>query len=476
MLFPNTTYSWTGDLEMMAAANNLHAQVVVKTDPQAYLNTDDSNLPIGKGIWIWNYPKVGTPEQVRDGCVQMGLNHAILCIARGRLAFPDPVWGWDYDVGTLVSLLKAAGIQVWGYHAPVGDAPVTEADKAVDRMIEFALYGLIVNAEKAFRWTPTDDVARNRATSAARAYMQRLRQRAPSMPIGLSSNRYPLTSWTNFPWLAFREYCDFDVAQVYWLYEHNPVYQLNRSYNEFKGLAPVLPYLATGPAWKQEGWQPTAKDILEFMDTAKDLGLAAVNFWEYSRVKELPEVWSAIAAYDLGAPLPWPEPIPDPIPGDEDMDLSKIRDSLVTVYDCLSDMANAVNEILVELEGGTVPPDPDPEPEPTPVGTPFRITEDPRCNARCFEFLNKDGVLVEDRDGAGKPIFQIYPKDSSDASERAQFTKDTIVQIKLPTMTGTGGVKMFELVSGMGRYGRVWTKGVDGQRLFVPKDNGTQEL
>ncbi len=303
-------------------------------------------FPRGKGIWIWNYPKIGAPEQVRDGCVELGLNHAILKIADGRFAYPDPVVsGFNYDVAKLVRLLKEAGIEVWGYHAPYGAYPVAEADRFVDRLIELALAGGIVNAENAFR--------PNKA-APAKTYMQRLRERAPLVPLGLSSNRYPLTSWTDFPWYAFRQYCDFDIAQVYWIGAHNPARQLADSFGQFRQLQPALPYIATGPAWKQTDWEPTAADIIAFFDAAAELDLQAVNFWEYSRVLELPAVWQAIADYPFeGAPLP-PEPPQPPEPEDDEM--ATLVEKIKAIKDAYPE---ATINIGVQFVEGAVEPPPD---------------------------------------------------------------------------------------------------------------------
>ena len=68
--------------------------------------------------------------------------------------------------------------------------------------------------------------------------------------------------------------------------------------------------LPTGAAFKEHGWQPTFSDVVEFMDTVVELGLPGCNFWEYGNAKAyVPELYSAIAAYDLesGTALEAPE-------------------------------------------------------------------------------------------------------------------------------------------------------------------------
>jgi hypothetical protein len=331
MVFPDTT-TWAGvGLQLKD----------ILTDPSPH-------MPRGKGIWIWNYPRIGTPEQVRDGCIDLGLNHTILCIARGKNSYPDPVLDqFTYDVAKLVRLLKEAGIEIWGYHAPAGIYPTAEADRFIDRLAELLVVGGIVNAENAFR---------PNLSHPAEIYMQRLRARAPALPLGLSSNRYPLTSWTDFPWAAFREYCDFDIPQVYWVGQHNPARQLADSFAEFCQMRPLLPYIATGPAWKQTGWEVTAADIVQFFAAAEALDLQAVSFWEYSRVLQLPAVWQAIKEYPLvvePAPEPTPEPTPEPQPEDDEM--ATIVEKIKVIKDAYPEAT--INIGVQFVEGASSPPD-----------------------------------------------------------------------------------------------------------------------
>ncbi len=40
------------------------------------------------------------------------------------------------------------------------------------------------------------------------------------------------------------------------------------------------PYIPTGAAYATSGWSPTAAEIIDFLNTAKALGLPAVNFYQ----------------------------------------------------------------------------------------------------------------------------------------------------------------------------------------------------
>jgi hypothetical protein len=119
----------------------------------------------------------------------------------------------------------------------------------------------------------------------------------PDIPIALSSYRYP-SFHPQVPWKDFLEKCDFNMPQVYWMQNHNPADQLMRSVREFQALVPFRPIIPTGAAFREDGWSPTVDDVVEFMDTARSLNLAGVNFWEWANCRlYLPKVWSDIQDY-----------------------------------------------------------------------------------------------------------------------------------------------------------------------------------
>ena len=89
------------------------------------------------------------------------------------------------------------------------------------------------------------------------------------------------------------------MPQVYWVGAHNPGDQLMRCLREFEAITPFRPIIPTGSAYVQGDWQPTPADIVEFMDTARNLNMAGgqlLGVGAHPAVSA--ELWDAIAAYD----------------------------------------------------------------------------------------------------------------------------------------------------------------------------------
>jgi hypothetical protein len=189
-----------------------------------------------------------------------------------------------------VTALRAAGIQVWGWHFVYGDQPDNEAKVAIQRVKQFELDGYVVNAEGSYE-THTK-------RGAAYRFMDQLRSAFGSnLAIGLSSYRYPSVHGA-FPWTEFLQQCDFAMPQVYWVQAHNPAIQLQKTVREYQNATsfPVRPVIPTGAAYREGGWQPTVGEINEFMLAVRQLNLSAMNFWEWSevRLQRVPGAWEAI--------------------------------------------------------------------------------------------------------------------------------------------------------------------------------------
>jgi len=96
------------------------------------------------------------------------------------------------------------------------------------------------------------------------------------------------------------------MPQIYWVKSHNNAgEQLQRSVNEFKQIRPFRPIIPTGPTYKESGWVPTKAEVVEFMTTAKQLGLSAVNFWYWDGARRyMPEYWDLVRDYQYTDPVP----------------------------------------------------------------------------------------------------------------------------------------------------------------------------
>lgn len=258
----------------------------------------------GKGFFIWKIPNVesGDAGLIAAQAKASGLTHVLIKIA-------DGTYSSNYDNTRRVDLippvaqaLKAHGIQVWGWHYVYGADPLGEARKAIQRIRDLNLEGYVIDAEAEYK-----KAGRN---IAAQKFMSAMRAAFPSLPMALSSYRFP-SYHRELPWHDFLEKCDLNMPQVYWEQAHNPGSQLARSVKEFQSLSPYRPVIPTGPTYKVNGWAPTQSDIIQFMDTARNLNLTAVNFFSWDECRrDLPGLWNTIRDYAwTGASLP--EEIPN---------------------------------------------------------------------------------------------------------------------------------------------------------------------
>jgi len=254
----------------------------------------------GKGMWIWRIPSCegGNASAIAKTAYAAGFSHVLIKIANDTRAYNVDANGNDL-IAPVVDALRAKGIQVWGWHYVYGYDPLGEAKIAISQTRRFALDGYVIDAESEYKLAGREAVART--------FMSELRKGLPSTPVALSSFRWP-TYHRTFPFAAFLEKCDLNMPQVYWMQAHDAAYDLTRSVNEFKSITPFRPLIPTGPAFAESGWAPSPSEVKTFMDTAKNLGLKAVNFfsWDDSRTKLAP-VWNEIASYSWpveNAPLP----------------------------------------------------------------------------------------------------------------------------------------------------------------------------
>ena len=256
----------------------------------------------GKGMMIWKIPSCegGNAAKIADVAAASGFSHVLIKIANDVRPYNVDSEGNDL-IFPVVDAIRAKGIQVWGWHYVYGYDPIGEAKIAISQTRKFALDGYVIDAEAEYKLAGREAVART--------FMTELRKGLPTKPIALSTYRVPSYHPT-FPYVAFLEKCDLNMPQVYWMQAHNPDFDLKRSVTEFKAITPYRPIIPTGPAFGESGWAPTDAEVKVFLDTAKQLGLTAANFfsWDYARTKLVP-VWNLIAKYNWPAAV---EPPPGP--------------------------------------------------------------------------------------------------------------------------------------------------------------------
>jgi hypothetical protein len=250
----------------------------------------------GKGFMIWKIPSCesGNPANIASAAHAAGLSHVHIKIANGINPYNiDTTHAIDL-VPPVVSALKGYGIQVWGWHYVYGDDPAGEARIAATRVKQLGLDGYVIDAESEYKQPDRED--------NAILFMSELRRELPQTPVALCSYRYP-NLHRELPWAAFLDRCDYNMPQVYWEQAHNPGEQLRSSVKQFQALVPYRPIIPTGPVYRAGGWEPTAVDLVDFMDTAKTLNLNAVNYfaWDYGR-SILQPLWNTVASYNWGSP------------------------------------------------------------------------------------------------------------------------------------------------------------------------------
>ena len=249
----------------------------------------------GKGIWIWKIPQCegGSASSIATVAFNAGFSHALIKIADSSYAYNVNKTTGEDLIPPVVAALRAKGILVWGWHYVYGYNPTGEAAIAISQCNKYNLDGYVVDAEVEYTQSGREAVART--------FMSLVRNGLPNTPIALSTFRWP-SYHSNFPYAAFLEKCDYNMPQVYWMSARNPVYDLTKSFNEFKAMTPYRPMIPTGPAFYESNWQPTAAEVKAFLDCAKSLGCTGANIYSWDDCRSpLPDVWNTVVNYSWPA-------------------------------------------------------------------------------------------------------------------------------------------------------------------------------
>ncbi len=254
----------------------------------------------GKGFFIWKIKdcEKGSPDAIAAAARASGLTHVLIKIADGNIAYNvDSKTHFDL-APAVVAALRVQKIQVWGWHFVYGSDPLGEAKIAIRRVQELGLDGYVIDAENEYKQP-------GRSTAATR-FMNELRKSLPSLPMALSSYRFP-TYHPQLPWQAFLEQCQYNMPQVYWEKAHNPIQQMARCLREFQALKPYRPVIPTAPAYKWDGWRPTDQDMLDFFTALHDNHVPAANFFSWDECRrDLNNLWVQVANYTYGELPPNP--------------------------------------------------------------------------------------------------------------------------------------------------------------------------
>jgi hypothetical protein len=249
----------------------------------------------GKGFFTWRIENCegGNVQAIVAKALAANLSH--LCLKIADEVFPFGVDRNNNDrMPPLVKELQQRGIKVWGWHYVYGRNPQGEAEMAIKRCQQLKLDGYVIDAEAEYKEAGK--------AAAATTFMNVLRQGLPTLPVALSSYRYP-SYHQQFPWQQFLEKCDLNMPQVYWEQAHNPDAQLVRTVQEFNNPALVgfvRPIIPTGSTYGTNGWEATPDEVRKFFQKAKDLGLSGANAysWDWATSKDKTALWDSVANFD----------------------------------------------------------------------------------------------------------------------------------------------------------------------------------
>ncbi len=263
----------------------------------------------GKGYFIWQLQNCegGSAKAIASKAKQAGLTHVLIKIADGAN------WAYNIDrtrdvdlVPPVLTALKSAGIQVWGWHYVRGDNPLGEARLGANRARALGVDGYVIDAEREYK--------QSGRKVAAQRYAQELRRLLGNMPIALSSYRYPRVHY-QLPYAEFLAVCDFAMPQVYFEQAHDPDVQLRTTLDQYMSLPNARPVVPTFPTYSVAGWRPTPAEVRLAFSTARKLGLQAANAWSWDFASRAAhqDLWQAVAGFDWDPPAsePAPEPKPD---------------------------------------------------------------------------------------------------------------------------------------------------------------------
>jgi len=248
------------------------------------------NVWQGLSLYVWQVKNCGpyranSPdmwEHMVNTIKAVGLSTVYLKVADGIWNYNLTPRGanWDDDIlPGLCAALKAAGIPVIGWQYVYGELPEREAARAIERINQLQLDAWVIDAETEYK---------KAGPGAAKKYMKKIKAACPTLPLALSSYRFP-SYHPDFPWAAFLQYLDpardVHMPQVYWEGDSRwnaGEIQLEQSVEELLHLKP-LPIVPIGPMYDRGDWKPTLKQFIEFEEIAWNMRptVPGLGFWSW---------------------------------------------------------------------------------------------------------------------------------------------------------------------------------------------------
>lgn len=264
--------------------------------------------PKGKGMYIWRFARLGSPEFVAQKAKEAGMDWVAVKLQDGAYVtdgsnFED----WKaLQPERYIEALRAAGIRVhgWGYVYGLSKTQVDAEIKAtLEAINQFRPDTWCIDAEAEYKLTPSNLASR---------YVTNVKLRIGDRPLGFTAYRYPSYHET-FPWEVFWPNCDYASPQVYWVQSSNPRMQLEKCLAEYRQETD-MPIVPVGCAYPEGSWRPTPGQVNEFYQAVIDNNLPGWSWWEWYYAWLDKGIWGALAAHKSNIEQPDnPEIPPAPV-------------------------------------------------------------------------------------------------------------------------------------------------------------------
>lgn len=263
----------------------------------------------GYGFQIWKLDQVFPPAEQIATWKEIGVEWVCIKVR-------DYVNEYNRTSGTntLADFLiacKESGIKVGTWHFIYPYNTKKQAQLISEDIRKFELDHLMIDAEEnKYVGAYWKSYPKYRTSAAAKEYLDNL-DLSDEVPVGLCTYRYPELH-PEFPWDAFLNHSRMNMInpQVYWVGAHNPGYQLAKSLGQYRKLS-QLPFYPIGAAYSEGGWEPTAKEIAEFVEVCQESFGGIYGFYRWGMAKDHPD-W--LAAMKVDVTPDWEPPIIPVIP------------------------------------------------------------------------------------------------------------------------------------------------------------------
>jgi hypothetical protein len=239
---------------------------------------------ISRTMYIWKLGPIlsaeGGPAKIAEKAKRAKLSAVWIKIADGKNRFRNV----DSHFAEVVKKCHGKNVQVWGWvvpHCPKTDDVKSEADVAYQIANQYALDGLIIDAEGEARFFQGGKDEAVAYASAMRAVADKLEK-----PLAISSNDIPrnIDGWVpKFNQIA--HVAEYNFPQVYYGGSRSVESRLSRAENENAHV--TIPFVPVGAGWigRREGGCASASACAEraqtFIQLVNSRGYQGYSFWHW---------------------------------------------------------------------------------------------------------------------------------------------------------------------------------------------------